>query len=93
MTLHELSASQWRGLRTALVTRAEAYDLLDNAPSGAYPSKLNPRISQELAISILRMAVSTFRSPNGKPPNPKSKIKTKIARNVRIVTTHEVVQE
>jgi hypothetical protein len=45
----------------------EAIELLNNAPNGNTPSRLNKCLTQEQAVQIVRKAVATFGRPKDNP--------------------------
>lgn len=60
----------------------EALALLDQAPAGEEPAKLNPSITQAQAVQIVRNAVATLGRPKGKPCGPEDKIDTLMEKRV-----------
>jgi len=67
----------------------EALELLDAAPCGDAPSKLNPCLTQQQAVKIVRDAVATLGQPKDKPCGLDDDIDPLAEKRVRQVSKNQ----
>ena len=67
----------------------EAIELLDKAPTGNEPSRLNPNLTQSQSVQIVRNAVATLGRPKGSPCGPDDDIDPLMEKRVHQVSRNQ----
>ena len=67
----------------------DALILLDSAPIGDSPSKLNPCLTKTQSVTIVRNAVATMGQPKDKPCGPEDEIHPLMEKRVYQVARNQ----
>ena len=67
----------------------KAIELLDKAPTGNEPSRLNPNLTQAQSVQIVRNAVATLGRPKGNPCGPEDDIDPLMEKRVHQVARNQ----